>query len=237
MSRDYIRWDSLSDGEKENLRKSVCEKLLERSDVASHFRMVKEKYSSKAIYCLESKHEDSTAKVVVHETEQWPEKAGVFVKKSDGYGNGNTRTIRYVLKEDQSFNEDKLAAKLLELNEESIDHAKRRRDNKAHQDHSRELKRMIEQELKLLLVDEPWEVKDYWDSVRIQPKGDGYEPCLEVKVSSYHAPDLKWAFKLTGDAAANAKLMKAIADLTQVVSTVIESSEFQFASLRDPVSA
>lgn len=240
-----ISWEHLSAGEKENLRKQVCTTLMENAEMAEHFEMVKEKrnqgYNEKAVhYTLEALSDDSTVTISVHEdSKRWSPKAGVYIKRDDGYGGERGKSVRYKLSGEGDFNIDKAVAKALEMNHDSIFHAKGKRDDKARQEHTARLKQMVVGELESLLVDEPWEVESRYDGVIITEKDGGYSgPTLRIDPrSGCSKTAFKWEYALTSDARANVKLMKAVADLTQVVCTVLISSEFEFAQKELPVFA
>lgn len=237
MSDDYIRWHSLSDGEQENLRKSVCERLLASPGVAKRFALTKEKYGNKARYKLESKHKDSSVTVVVHESEKgWPETAGVYIKRSDGYGNGMTQTIRYHLKSDESFNIEKAASRVVQLDQVSRDHSTRRREDDARGKHKDGLKKLLFKEIEAVLADEPWKVNDYWNYVRIHPEGEGYQPAISVEVKSGYEPSCKIEFGLSGEPKANSKLLKGMTKVLGLVMEVIEGEVFRSAFEDKPVS-
>jgi hypothetical protein len=210
-----INWESLSAGEKENLRKQVCTILMENAEIAKHFELVKEKrsvgYGAKEVqYTLEARSDDSSVTISVHEDgKAWSPKAGVYIKRDDGYGGERGKTVRYKLTGEGDFNIEKAVAKALT------------------------------QELGDMLADEPWDVESSYNGVRLSFEGDVYSgPTLRIDVRSGRLKTpLKWEFALTGDARDNAILMKRVSDLTQVVSTVLESSEFQFALQKLPAFA
>ena len=240
-----ILWENMSAGEKENLRKQVCQTLMENAEMAEHFEMVKEKrregYSEMSVqYTLESVSDDSTVTIAVHQDgKSWSPKAGVYVKRDDGYGGERSKSVRYKLASDGSFNADKAADKALEMNHDSIQHTEGRRADAARAEHPARLKQIVVQELTSLLVDEPWEVEANYDGVRLSYEGAGYSgPQLRVDVHSGRPKTaLKWEYALTSDAGANIKLMKAVADLTQVLCSVLVSSEFEFAQKELPAFA
>lgn len=237
MSDDYIRWHTLSDGEQENLRKSVCERLLAFPEVAKRFTLTKEKYGRKAVHKLESKHKDSSVTVVIHESEKdWPEKAGVYIKRSDGFGNGQTQTIRYHLKSDESFNVEKAASRVVQLDQVSRDHSTRRREDNARGKHKDDLKKLLFKEIEAALADEPWSVNDFYDSVRIYPEGEGYQPAINVAVKSGYEPSCKVEFDLSGEPKANSKLLKGMTKALGLVMGVIEGETFRSAFEDKPVS-
>jgi hypothetical protein len=240
-----INWESLSAGEKENLRKQVCTILMENAEIAKHFELMKEKrsvgYGAKEVqYTLEARSDDSSVTISVHEDgKAWSPKAGVYIKRDDGYGGERGKTVRYKLTGEGDFNIEKAVAKALEMNRDSICYAEGQRDDKARTEHTQELKKLVTQELGDMLADEPWDVESSYNGVRLSFEGDVYSgPTLRIDVRSGRLKTpLKWEFALTGDARDNAILMKRVSDLTQVVSTVLESSEFQFALQKLPAFA
>jgi len=240
-----ILWENMSAGEKENLRKQVCKTLLTDPGMAEHFEMVKEKrregYSEMSVqYTLEARSDDSTVTIAVHQDgKSWSPKAGVYVKRDDGYGGERSKSVRYKLSGEGDFNIAKAVAKALEMNHDSICYAEGKRDDAARAEHTARLKQMVVQELTDMLVDEPWEVESSYNGIRLSYKGAGYSgPQLRVDVRSGRPrTEFKWEYALTSDAGANIKLMKAVADLTNVVCTVLVSSEFEFAQKELPVFA
>jgi hypothetical protein len=237
VSSDYISWNNLSDGGQENLCKSVCERLLAHSkDVADRFTLTKEKWGRKVKYRLESKHKDSSAMVQIHEGDtRWPEKAGVYIKRSDGYGGGQTQTLRFHLKSDESFNIEKAAARACELDQVSIDHAVRRREDKAREEHGRDLKKLVAKELEVALADTAWEVDDSWDSVKLRLDGH-YAKEIKVSVSTYSEPTVGVNFPFEAESKANAKLLKQINVALLEVMGVIEGEAFRSAFENKPKS-
>jgi hypothetical protein len=242
MSRvtNYVRWKNLSEGEQETLRTKLLKRLLKEPGVKEHFKVTRERrkdWQDKVHIDIEMKSlsEDSSAKAVIHADDSYQDKACLYVVRDDGYN--QKQTIRYIIREDETFNVEKAAARLLELNQWSIDHAARKRHDDASATHKRGLKKQAIKELTRLLADTDWEVHDNWDSIRISPK-DEYQPRMDIKVRSGYEPTVTFELgEVTGDSKANSKNLKRITKLLSTVLDVIESEEFRAGLKESPVLA
>jgi len=247
MSRttNYIGWKGLSEGEQENLRTKLLNTLflyLEVTGTSEHFEVTRTKrtdYRKKVHIDIEMKSlsEDSSAVVVIHGDDSYPDKTCLYVKRDDGYN--NKQTVRYVIREDETFNVEKAAKKLLELNEWSIEHAQSSRFRKASDTHQRALKRQAVKELTSLLADTDWEVHDNWDSIRIDRglKGE-YAPRMDIKVRSLYAPQITVEFgEVISDEPTNSKKLGLITELFSTVLNVLESDAFRASLEESPVPA
>jgi len=244
MSRttNYIGWKSLSAGEQENLRTKLLNCLFAHLEVTGvkDFEVTREKRKdwrgdTHIDIEMKSLSEDSSATVVIHEDDGYPEKACLYVKRDDGYNHKNT--VRYIIREDETFNVEKAAAKLIELNEWSIEHAKSNRFQAASETHQRDLKKQALKELTSRLADTDWVVTDNWKSIRIKPKGE-YAPLMDIEVRSHYAPQIKVEFgDVISDEPANSKKFGLITELFGIVLSVFESDAFRARLEESPVPA
>jgi hypothetical protein len=239
---NYIGWKSLSEGEVENLRTKLLSCLLSYLKVTGveGFEVTRKKrkdYRDKMHIDIEMKSlsEDSSATVVVEGDESFPAKTCLYVKRDDGYNHKNT--VRYIVRQDETFNVEKAAKKLLELNEWSIERSVSQRHEKASETHQRRLKKMVVAELTSRLGD-TWEVHDNWNAIRTNPTDGTYSPIMDINVRSLYAPQIKVEFgDVISDEPTNSKKLGLVTNLFSTVLNVLESDVFRASLEESPVLA
>jgi hypothetical protein len=215
-------------------------RLLEEPGLKEHFEVTREKrkdYRDKIHIDIEMKSlsEKSSATVVVKGDDSYPDKTCLYVKRDDGYN--HKQTVRYLIREDETFNVEKAAKKLLELNEWSIEHSESTLFRRASDTHQRALKRQALKEITSLLADTDWEVTDNWESIRITPRGE-YAPRMDIKVRSLYAPQITVEFgDVISDEPTNSKKLGLVTELFSSVLSVLESDAFRATLEESPVPA
>jgi hypothetical protein len=244
MSRDYIRWASLTESEQDALQIKVLDHLMDHPAVREHFELSKVKrndYRGKPYFVIKLKSLDEKSTVwaeVTEEKKDWNKKAVLHLNKQDGYGNGRTRCIRYVIKADGSFNQAKAAAKILELNEESITYQEREVMSRLQDKHKRELARLMKAELDKKLRSTDWEIETHWKGVSVKPDastGLRY-PTMIVQTYSSGAPDCSTHFELTDNEDTNSKMLSFLSDLINAVTNVIEGKAYRELFAKKPIA-
>ena len=244
MSSNYLNWKNLSVGEQENLRTKLLTTLFAYLEVTGvkDFEVTREKrkdYRGDTHIDIELKSlsEDSSAIVIVQGDDTYADKTCLYVKRDDGYNQKDT--VRYLVREDETFNVEKAAKKLLELNEWSIARAESQRFTKASEAHQRDLKKQAIVELTNSLVDTGWEVHDNYSGIRIdRGQKDGYMPRMDIKVRSLYAPTIMVDFgDVISDAPTNSKSLSRITELFSIVLSVFESDAFRARLEESPVPA
>jgi len=238
---NYINWKNLSEGEQENLRTKLLSCLLAylKATGVEGFEVTRKKRKDgwdKMHLDIEMKSlsEDSSATVVVEKDDTYSSKTCLYVKRDDGYNQKDT--VRYLVRQDETFNVEKAAKRLFELNERSIDYAKGQRFQKASDTHKRDLKKQAITELTSRLGD-TWEVHDNYDGIRINPK-DEYQPRMDIKIRSLYAPQIKVEFgDAISDEPTNSKKLGLITNLFSTVLNVLESDAFRARLEDSPVLA
>ena len=244
MSSNYLNWKNLSVGEQENLRTKLLTTLFAYLEVigVKDFEVVREKRKdwrgdTHIDIEMKSLSEDSSATVVVEGDDTYASKTCLYVKRDDGYNHKNT--VRYIVREDETFNVEKAAKKLIELNEWSIQTAEGSRFTAASETHQRDLKKQAIAELTSRLADTGWEINDNYSGIRIdRGQKDGYMPRMDIKVRSLYAPTIMVDFgDVISDAPTNSKSLSRITELFSIVLSVFESDAFRARLEESPVPA